>query len=417
MKIYFKQLAKLCYLLLFLPLLNVSAQEDLQKHLETAATNNTNLKADFSQYLAALEKIPQVGALPDPKLSFDYFIQPVETRLGAQQAKFSAVQSFPWFGTLQAKEDVAAEIAKGKMEIFEQSKSKLFYAVKASYFKIYFIEKSIQITIENITILKTLQELAMVKFETGMASVVDEIRVELEINKLENQLSEFRDKKIALEVEFQNLLSVEDTIVLNFPATLWAAELPLQKEVLLDSIKEQNHLLKELNHKAEAWQKQTFVAKKLGMPKMSVGTSYIFTGQRSNFADAQNGRNAFIFPKVGISIPIYRKKYKAMVKEAELKKESVIFRKEDKERQLSSSLEAVFKDFKDSKREVLLYKEQIELAQKAFNILLESYSTEAKDFEEILRLERKILKFSLELSRSRSQRNTAVAFVDYLLGH
>jgi outer membrane protein TolC len=408
---------KLCYVFLFLPILTVSAQENLQKHLETAATNNTALKADFNEYLAALEKIPQVGALPDPKLSFEYFTQAVETRLGAQQAKFSAVQNFPWFGTLEAKEAVAAEFAKGKLELFEQSKSKLFYAVKATYFKIYFANKAIEITKENISILKTLQELAIVKLETGLASAVDEIRVELEINKLENQLAEFQSQKTALEIQFQNLLSVDTVLNLEFPDTLWAAELPIQKEVLLDSIKEQNHLLKELTYKAEAWQKQTLVAKKQGMPQFSLGTTYILTGKRTGFSDSQNGKDAFIFPKVGISLPIYRKKYKAMVKEAELKKEAINFRKEDKEKQLASSLEVVFKDFEDAKLEVVLYEKQTNLTQKALNILLEAYSTDGKDFEEILRLERKLLKYSLELSKSRSQRNTAVAFIDYLLGN
>ena len=85
----------------------VSAQEDLNNYLKTAAENNPGLKALFNEYMAALEVAPQVKALPDPQVAFGYFIQPVETRVGPQQFKISASQMFPWFGTLKAKENAA----------------------------------------------------------------------------------------------------------------------------------------------------------------------------------------------------------------------------------------------------------------------------------------------------------------------
>jgi outer membrane protein TolC len=57
-----------------------------EQYLTTAANNNPELKASFNEYMAALEKVPQVKSLPDPRFAFGYFIQPVETRVGPQQA-------------------------------------------------------------------------------------------------------------------------------------------------------------------------------------------------------------------------------------------------------------------------------------------------------------------------------------------
>ena len=99
------------------------AQDELDDYLVTAAENNPGLKATFNEYMAALEKVPQAGSLPDPTLAFGFFIRPVETRLGPQQARISATQMFPWFGTLNAKEDVVTEMAKAKYEMFEEAKS------------------------------------------------------------------------------------------------------------------------------------------------------------------------------------------------------------------------------------------------------------------------------------------------------
>ena len=72
---------------------------------------------------------------------------------------------------------------------FEEAKSKLFFDIKTTYFNIYFIQKGIKITRDNLAILTTFQQLAIIKVETGKSSVVDELRVEMEINELENQLA------------------------------------------------------------------------------------------------------------------------------------------------------------------------------------------------------------------------------------
>src|SRR6056297_1634974 len=103
-----------------------SQEQDLSKYLKEAGENNPELRAAYHEYYAALEKIPQVGALPDPKLSFGYFISPVETRLGPQQFKVSASQMFPWFGTLKEKEKASAEMAKMKYQRFVSLRNEIF---------------------------------------------------------------------------------------------------------------------------------------------------------------------------------------------------------------------------------------------------------------------------------------------------
>ena len=123
--INFKKLISInFYLLISINFHNVYAQEteSLNQYLQIAGENNPHLKSLFNQYLAALEEVPQVGTLPDPQVSFAVFIQPIETRVGAQRASFSASQMFPWFGTLTAQEQVAAERAKAQLQQFEDAK-------------------------------------------------------------------------------------------------------------------------------------------------------------------------------------------------------------------------------------------------------------------------------------------------------
>ncbi len=71
---------------------------------------NLELKIFEKEYLAALEKAPQVSQLPDPEAGIGVFPLPVETRLGAQILRVGATQMFPWKGTLDSKKDL--ELAK-----------------------------------------------------------------------------------------------------------------------------------------------------------------------------------------------------------------------------------------------------------------------------------------------------------------
>lgn len=404
-------------IILILFVVQLQAQSELDGYLKIGAENNTGLKAKFSEYNASLEKIPQVGTLPDPMISFGYFITPVETRVGPQQAKFGINQMFPWFGTLNAKEDVAIERAKVKYEAFEEVKSKLFFDIKSAYFNLYVVQKSIGITRKNIAILNTFLQLALIKVEAGKSSVVDEMRVEMERNELENQLAYLLDTKWVLEVNFNKLINqpVENSIII--PSELWDGILQFTKEVLLDSITNQNHMVRQLDYKIASFQKQEIAVKKMGGPKISIGMDYILIGNSDNpMAGNESGRDAILFPKIGITIPLYRKKYKAMINEASFNYEAAQFKKEDKQNQLIILFEKGYKDYSDGNRRIILFKKQLKLAEKSLNILLTSYSNNGKNFEEVLRMERKVLKYALELDKAKADKNAAVAFINYLTG-
>ena len=413
-----KMMRQFLGLLLILIGFSAYGQTELDAYLVTSAKNNPGLKAKFNEYLAALEKVPQVGALPDPTVAFGYFILPVETRVGPQQAKFSATQMFPWFGTLGAKKDVATEMAKQKYEVFEDARSRLYYDVSAAYFNIYFVQKGIDITKENLSILSSLKRLALVRFEAGTGSAVDELRVSMEVADLENQLAYLQDSRRVLEVRFNNLLDVEDDALVLVPDTLWDYDLSMDRTTVMDSIVAQNHQLKRIEHKITTWEKQQTVAKRVGLPSFSVGLDYTMVGKSGNpaLSGAENGRDILMFPKVGITIPLYRKKYTAMVKEASLKMEAAQFEKEEKVNQLSSLFEATFRDYADAERRLVLYRAQLKRAESSLNILMTDYSNDGKNFEEVLRMEQKVLKYGLELDKARADKNAAGSFIEYLTG-
>lgn len=396
----------------------VSGQETLNRYIEVAAKNNPALKSKFNEYMASLEKIPQVGALPDPQLVFGYFIQPVETRLGPQQFKISLSQLFPWFGMLGAKKDIAIQNAKAKYALFNEKKSNLFFEVKSTYFDLYFIRQGIKITNNNIRILDTFKNLTLIKIESGTASGVDALRAEMELAELENGLVQLKDKWNVHSIKFNNLLNVPKDNTIEFPDTLWTIDLPYSKHAIMDSIKSNNFQISNLNFVFNSFRSKETVAKKAGMPNFSLGVDYIGIGKTEDSMTGlnSNGQDALLFPRIGISIPLYRKKYAAMVKESILMQQSVEEQKADKINTLQTIFEKVYSQYVDADRRILLYQKQIRLAGKAIKILEADYITNGKNFEEILRMEKQFLKYSLALERARSDKQASIAFIIYLMG-
>ncbi|HHD82684.1 MAG TPA: TolC family protein [Bacteroidetes bacterium] len=391
--------------------------EVLEEYLKIAAENNPGLKAKFNDYMAAMEKVPQVGTLPDPQFVFGYFINPIETRVGPQRATLGLKQAFPWFGLLGAKADVASEMAKANYEIFENTKSNLFFEVKTAYYNYYFTEKAIQITRDNMEILRIFKNLSLVKIEAGNASIVDELRVELELNDLENQLALFIDTKKVFKNKFNNLLNRDNSIIIDVPENLWQDDLPNENLTLLDSIYSNNHEIKSIDHKLNAFINQEVAAKKEGLPKFNVGINYIIVDKNPGSTASDNGNDALMFPSIGVTIPIYRRKYKAMIKEAQYQQVAEVARKVNKQNTLNTVFVNIYKDYSDSERRIFLNKKQSGIANKVLDILITSYSTNSKDFEEILRIERQLLRYKLAEQKAITDKNAAVAFVNYLLGN
>jgi len=393
--------------------LMLSAQQELDGYLQMAAENNPGLKARFNEYMASLEVAPQVSTLPDPNIAFGYFISPVETRVGPQQLRISASQMFPWFGTLEAKENVAVQEAKAKYEIFLEARSSLFNEVRSTYFNIYFNRRAIEITRENLSILNTFRSLANIKVEAGKVSAVDGYRIEMELGDLENQLALLIDRQYVLELMFNNLLNTEREQKVLTPEVLWTVDISFSKEQVLDSMQAHNHQLLVISLQNEALAYRKELAGKQGRPNFSIGLDYTLIGQGENNLA---GTDAFVFPMIGISVPLYRNKYRAMVNEVVFLQEAKEFELSDKINILETILEKAWKEYLDADRRILLYISQRELANQSLNLLETEYATGNKYFEEILRMERKVLKYGLELEKARSDKQAAISFINYLMG-
>jgi outer membrane protein TolC len=253
---------------------------------------------------------------------------------------------------------------------------------------------------------------------SGSASLVDQIRLEMEFAEMENTLAVLKDKRNVHQVAFNGLLNSEEGFQVKLPKVLWDTELDLSKPSLLDSIRLNNRRLKALDHLIAAYHSKTREAKLSGLPAFSVGADYFVTSRSDNpMLDEQaNGSDAIVFPRIGITLPLYRKKYTAMMREAERLHESAEYMKASEQNDLRTLFEKTYADYLDAKRRISLYSKLKGFAVQARKILESEYATGSKNFEELLRMEKRWLTHSISLEKARSDKQAAIAFMHFLMG-
>lgn len=388
----------------------------MDQYLQLAGENNPRLKALFNQYLSALEEVPQQGTLPDPQLTFGVFVQPVETRVGAQRANLSLSQMFPWFGTLGAQQETASLQAKARLQEFESEKSALFRQVKVAYNDLYYIEKAIEATQANMRLLESFKEIARTYFESGRTGFSALLRVEMEEDELRARLLQLQDSRAPLQARFEQLLNsrLEEPILV--PDTLWPEEILLEKEELYQHILAENPELRGLEFEVQASESQLTVAKKMGLPSFNLGMSYTNIAPRTDMEIPDNGKDALMFPQLGIRVPVYRKKYKAMEKQAMLEKEAAQYMQESREDQLRTELEELYRDYQDAQRRIMLNENLANLAERSLSLIQSEFTTGETSFEEVIRMERNLLNYRLDLEKARVERNNNVYSIQNLMG-
>ncbi len=454
-------------LLLLCGLVRITSAQNLDEYLVKAAENNPELQAYYNDYLASDERSNQVS-LPDPELQVGFFLQPMMRVMGIQQADVRLMQMFPWFGMLKAQESEADQMAFARYQLFLDAKNNLFYQVKTTWYALVELEQEIRIAEENLEILRKYERMALIRFESaaipssgassapmasapsasfstgsggmntmgnqaqGMSSqpnssamaspaamgstgsgMTDVLRIRLQISTLENDLELLNTNKIPLQVELNKLMNSPGEAPLTTPEPLLPFAMNLEKQAILDSIRTNNPMIAMYDSELLALESQKEMAKFDGRPMLGAGVNYMPFKPRIVDGMPMGGEDMFM-PMVTMTLPFFRKKTKARIKEAELLQESVRFKKESTLNQLEIGWAKAFRDLEDANRKVLLYEQQLELANQNLSLLLTAYATNGQDFEEVLRAQQLVLDYELSKIAAITRQYTSLAMLDML---
>jgi outer membrane protein TolC len=453
---------------LFIISLSAYSQTDsLTYYIELAAKNNPSVQQKFTEYQAALQKVPQVGSLPDPELNMGVFLSPMELVAGKQVADIRLMQMFPWFGVLKNAKDEMSLMAKAKFESFRETKLQVFYDVQRTFYELQKIEQSIKINEKNLEILHSLERLSVVKFKaastgggtpsggsvssgnsasaqgssgmntmggnagtsapqasampaspmaaSGGSGLADIYRIQMETGELENSIALLKNQEQTITARFNKYLNRPSLSPVTLPEKLQADSLGYSLSVASDSMMSQSPMLGMLAYEQQSLEARKTMVTKMGYPMVGLGLNYslIKTDPLAMNPD-MNGKD-MIMPMVTVTLPIYRKKYKAMRDEVELMKTA----NKQGFQATANSLETEYYEaiqlYQDAQRRMKLYDNQSDLADKSLSILQKSFAVSGSGLTDVLRLQQQTYDYELKEIEAISDNNTAIAWIKRLM--
>jgi outer membrane protein TolC len=450
--------------------------DSLIKYLEIAAKKNPVVLQSFNDYQVALQKIPQAGSLSDPELSLGVFLKPMELVSGNQVADIRLMQMFPWFGTLRSAKDEMSMMANAKFELFRDTKLQIFYDVQRTWYELYKIQKGISISEKNIEILKSIERLALARFKSGpsgssaaassgtgvsqgssvanstgtssgmqsmggnqgiagstgtdqpqasmqsaslgsssgTSGLTDLYSIQIEEGDLENDIAMLRTRERSTIALFNSYLNRPPLSPVFTEETLSAESLGLPLVIVNDSMLINNPMLSMLEYEKQSFEARKRMVNAMGYPMVGLGLDYSFISKNEMSSSSMNG-NDMIMPMVTVTLPIYRKKYKAMQTEADLQSTSVSYNYQATSSSLQTEYYQAVQLYQDARRRVNLYENQYQLASKSLDIMLKSFTVSSTGLADVLRVRQQMLSYELKQVEAVADFNIAVAWLKRLM--
>ena len=391
----------------------LTESSELSDYLAYAALNNAGLKAAFERWKAAVEQVPQAKSLPDPKFTYGYFINEVETRVGPQRQKFGIMQTFPWFGKLEARKDTAAAAAKAARKRYEAEKLKLFFGVKDAFYEYAYLANAIEIARQNLELLKHFEEVALTRYMAAAGSHPDIIRAQLELAKLEDVLESLQELRKPMVAKLNSVLNRKSRLPLPWSPKQVFELIQVNHQEMIAMLRANNPELRALDFELAAAKSRVELAKKKFWPDVGVGLDWIQTDEARA---GDSGRDPVVL-MFSMNLPIWRESYKAAERQAKANVRKISHKKIEAENTLLAQAVQVLYDFEDSNRKARLYGDT--LIPKAEELLQASeaaYQGGTVDFLSLIDAQRTLLKFELQHERALTNNRQKLAKLEVLAG-
>lgn len=378
--------------------------EALQNYIQMAIENNPGLKAASQSAEAARLDAPQFGRLSDPMLEFEY---DVWSRENMDRLELMLMQRVPWFGTLGANRSYYNRLADAQGSAALQVRNELIRDVKLSWYSMHEAYHHIMVLEQNMDLLEQVERQILIRLETGRASQVDLIRLEIEQDELKNSIENYRDQLQSEKARFNALLNrqVDEEITLFHEFTL--------NEVSVEEDITQNPAVTEIEQQQEAAEINVERARLNSRPDFNVGVGFM----NRDFGIWDPDRFNAVMVRVEVGLPFSRTRYRAEQEQARIQSRLRSDIRTETLNRLNAQASATKREIETSRRAITLYRDQlIPSLNRALDLSLENYGTGRTTFEEIIQLYRQILDLEMKLNEAEVAYNKAVAELEFLYG-
>lgn len=371
----------------------------LADHVAYGVGHNPGLKASHLKYQAALEKIPQARALPDPRVMVTHFVDEIQTRTGPQQNQVFVSQMFPWFGKLRLRGAVASKEAEAIEHAYEAEVLMLARDIGLAYYDYAYLGESTRITREVLELLEELEDTVREKVRGG-GDLAPLLRLEVELARTRDTLQGLEKQRASLSADLNALLGRRDAGLEPWPAAPPIQRGGTKRSVLVQQLLAENPELKALESRIGKAAEAVALAKKSPIPDPTIGVGVFDTRDALNPSMSGSGDDPWAF-QISFSVPLGMKKYKAERREAEANYEAAKQALTDRENQMLAQLERSLWDLAEVEERIALYDETLlPKARQAVEVTASSYTADRATILDFIDSERTLLEIERTFQRA-----------------
>ncbi len=384
---------------------------------EEAVRNNPKLKMFQEQVEIFREKPPQARSLDNPRLRLGIMNLPDDTFRFDQepmtQKQVSIMQKFPFPGKLQLREDIAQKDVDIVKAEYHEQKNDIILQVKTAYLDLLFLNKALEVTEENRTLLRKFIKIAETKYAVGKGIQQDVIKAQVELSRMTDLLISLEQKKHTTTARINTLLNrpVQSPFTVTEDIEQTSFNVPFEDLIRLA---EENHpLLLKLRHLVEKTRFSKELSEKNVYPDIDVGVSY---GQRDDGPSQE--RADFLSGFVTVNIPLwYKTKESRSVAEEEAKIKKTLEEYNAFRNDVHFQIKRILIDIEKDDKEIELFRSGlIPQGRLSLESALSGYKVNKIDFISLVNNQITLYNYELDYYRSLTDHETKLAELEKALG-
>ena len=327
----------------------------------------------------------QVGALPDPMLSFNAMNLPTDTfdldQEPMTQLQLMLSQKFPFPGKRQLRREVAETMVGVAQKQTDEYRDVLTGKVREAWWRLFSVDRSLQIVDSNKRLLRDFVEIAKTKYAVGKGLQQDVLLAELELSRLTNRELQLAGNRRRIQATLNGLLNRVPEHPITLPEEPPSETLPMLESVtsLTQFAVERRDLIQAIELKLEAADKTVELAEKDRWPDFQVGVGY---ADRQGSDPIRGSRSDFLSLMFSINLPLYsgQKQDKALQQRIH-EREYERYRLSDTVRIIETEIGVQAAEYSAAREQALLLKNEIiPQAEQTVSAMLAGYEVNKVDF-------------------------------------
>jgi cobalt-zinc-cadmium efflux system outer membrane protein len=384
----------------------------LKDYVGYAEAHNAGLKSSYQQWVAATEMVVQAKSLPDPQLTYGYYMPPSDA---SEKQIVSVTQLFPWFGKINARTDAAANNADAAKQKYQAVRLSLLNEVKSGFYEYAYLAKASDIARTNVELLSRFEEITRTKYIAAGAGHPDVIRAQVETVRMEDVLRGLEQMREPTVSRLRAALNLPAETNLPWPECEEFEPAPLDYELLVNLLRQKNPELAGLDFEAMAAKSKVKLAEKNFYPDIGVGLQ--FEQMRRPGGNTQDSGKDAVMLLLSLNVPLWQDSYKGGQRQAVAEATSIEQQKVETENNILAKVAQVYYEYNDSIRKIRLYRDK--LLPKAEELLRSSetaYRGGTVDFLSLIDAQRTLLDYRLSYQRVLADNRQKLAALEMLAG-